>query len=110
MRALSPPQTVSAVILAFNRADDVDHTLDRLAGEPLDEVIVVDSGDDDTSERVRARGGNVRLVKTGDIGAAARNYGAAEARSWVHTTASSWGGASLQAPLPNELAILEEDR
>lgn len=81
MRPLSPPQTVSAVILAFNRADDLDHTLDRLAGEPLDEVIVVDSGDDDTSERVRARGGNVRLVKTGDIGAAARNYGAAEARS-----------------------------
>ena len=81
MRPLSSPQTVSAVILAFNRADDLDHTLDRLAGEPLDEVIVVDSGDDDTSERVRARGGNVRLVKTGDIGAAARNYGAAEARS-----------------------------
>jgi glycosyltransferase involved in cell wall biosynthesis len=54
MRALSPPQTVSA-------------------------VIVVDSGDDDTSERVRARGGSVRLVKTGDIRAAARNYGAGEA-------------------------------
>jgi GT2 family glycosyltransferase len=81
MRPLSSPQTVSAVILAFNRADDVDHTLDRLAEEPVDEVIVVDSGDDDTSERVRARGGNVRVVKTGDIGAAARNYGAAEARS-----------------------------
>lgn len=81
MPPLSPPQTVSAVILAFNRADDVDHTLDRLADEPLDEIIVVDSGDDDTAERVRARGGNVRLVKTGDIGAAARNYGAAEARS-----------------------------
>jgi GT2 family glycosyltransferase len=79
MRRLSPPQTVSAVILAFNRADDVEHTLDRLANEPLDEVIVVDSGDDDTSERVRARGGNVRLVKTADIGAAARNFGAAEA-------------------------------
>jgi len=81
MRGLSPPQTVSAIVLAFNRADDVDHTLDRLATEPLDEIIVVDSGDDDTSERVRARGGNVRLVKTGDIGAAARNVGAAEARS-----------------------------
>lgn len=81
MRALSPPLTVGAIVLAFNRADDVDHTLDRLAAEPLDEIIVVDSGDDDTSERVRARGGNVRLVKTGDIGAAARNEGAAEARS-----------------------------
>lgn len=79
MPPLSPPESVSAVILAFNRADDVDHTLDRLAEEPLHEVIVVDSGDDDTSERVRARGGNVRLVKTGDIGAAARNCGAAEA-------------------------------
>jgi GT2 family glycosyltransferase len=66
---------VSAVILAFNRADDVEHTLDRLAGQPLHEVIVVDSGDDDTSDRVTARGG-VRLVKTGDIGAAARNLGA----------------------------------
>ena len=67
---------MSAVILAFNRADDVEHTLDRLAGQPLHEIIVVDSGDDDTSERVRARGGDVRLVKTGDIGAAARNLGA----------------------------------
>ena len=67
---------MSAVILAFNRADDVEHTLDRLAGQPLHEVIVVDSGDDDTSERVRARGDDVRLVKTGDIGAAARNLGA----------------------------------
>ena len=79
MARLSPPQSVSAVILAFNRADDVEHTLDRLAGEPLHEVIVVDSGDDDTSERVRARGDGVRLVKTGDIGAAARNLGATEA-------------------------------
>lgn len=67
---------MSAVILAFNRADDVDHTLDRLAAEPLHEVIVVDSGDDDTSARVRARGGNVRLVKAPDVGASARNLGA----------------------------------
>jgi len=72
---LSHAQRVSAVILAFNRADEVEHTLDRLAAEPLHEVIVVDSGDDDTSDRVRARGG-VRLVQTGDIGAAARNLGA----------------------------------
>jgi len=64
------------VILAFNRADDVEHTLDRLAAEPLHEVIVVDSGDDDTSDRVRARGGNVRLLEAPDIGAAARNLGA----------------------------------
>lgn len=64
------------MILAFNRADDVEHTLDRLAGQPLHEVIVVDSGDDDTSERVRARGGAVRLIEAPDIGAAARNLGA----------------------------------
>lgn len=63
------------MILAFNRADDVEHTLDRLAGQPLHEVIVVDSGDDDTSERVSARG-DVRLIKAGDIGAAARNLAA----------------------------------
>ena len=73
---MSTPQRVSAVILAFNRADEVEHTLDRLAEEPLHEVIVVDSGDDDTSARVSARGGSERLVQSGDIGAAARNLGA----------------------------------
>ena len=67
------------MILAFNRADEVEHTLDRLADEPLHEVIVVDSGDDDTSARVRARGGSERLVQTGDIGAAARNLAAEQA-------------------------------
>lgn len=67
---------MSAVILAFNRADDVEHTLDRLAGQPLHEVIVVDSGGDDTSERVRARDDAVRLIEAPDIGAAARNLGA----------------------------------
>lgn len=67
------------MILAFNRADEVEHTLDRLADEPLHEVIVVDSGDDDTSARVRARGGSERLVQTGDIGAAARNVAAEQA-------------------------------
>ena len=70
---------MSAVILAFNRAEEVEHTLDRLAGESLHEVIVVDSGDDDTSERALARGGNVRVVQTGDIGAAARNLAAEQA-------------------------------
>jgi N-acetylglucosaminyl-diphospho-decaprenol L-rhamnosyltransferase len=70
---------VSAVILAFNRAEEVEHTLDRLAGESLHEVIVVDSGDDDTSERALARGGNVRVVQTADIGAAARNVAAEQA-------------------------------
>jgi GT2 family glycosyltransferase len=76
MPRLTDSMRVSAVILAFNRADDVEHTLDRLAGQRLHEVIVVDSGDDDTSERVEARGDGVRLIQTGDIGAAARNLAA----------------------------------
>jgi hypothetical protein len=80
MGQLTPTQSVSAIILAFNRADDVEHTLDRLAEEPVHEVIVVDSGEDDTAERVRARGGNVHVVQTGDIGAAARNLGAEAAQ------------------------------
>lgn len=69
------PPKVSAVILAFNRADEVEHTLDRLAGLPIDETLVVDSGSDDTAERVRRRGGAL-LVRQPDIGAAARNEGA----------------------------------
>ena len=75
MLPVTSPPKVSAVILAFNRSDEVQHTLDRLAELPFDEVIVVDSGSDGTAERVRARG-DAQLVVQPDIGAAARNAGA----------------------------------
>lgn len=69
---------MSAVILAHNRRDAVGVVLDRLAGLPLDEVIVVDSGSTDgTGDVVRARGGNVRLVDPGgNVAIAGRNRGA----------------------------------
>ena len=69
---------MSAVILAHNRRDAVGVVLDRLAGLPLHEVIVVDSGSTDgTGDVVRARGGNVRLVDPGgNVAIAGRNRGA----------------------------------
>ncbi len=69
---------VSAVILAFNRAEAVEVVLDRLRNLPLHEVILVDSGTDGTGELAEARGG-VRVVRTGNIGISARNVAASQA-------------------------------
>jgi GT2 family glycosyltransferase len=74
--------TVSAILLAHRRREEVAHTLDRLAELPLDEVIVVDNASGDgTAELVRSRGGVVRLVEAGaNIGSAGRNLGAHAAK------------------------------
>ena len=56
--------------------------LDELLAIPqIDDVLVVDSSTDDTPELVRARGGSVRLLQPGDLGAAGRNHGAAASRN-----------------------------
>jgi GT2 family glycosyltransferase len=69
--------TVSAVILAWNRKPFVEIVLDKLARLPVDEVVVVDHGDDGTAEMVEARGGNVRAIRLGEnTGIAGRNRGA----------------------------------
>jgi N-acetylglucosaminyl-diphospho-decaprenol L-rhamnosyltransferase len=71
---------ISAVILAWNRKPFVEIVLDRLAQLPVDEIIVVDHGDDGTAEMVDARGGNARAVHVGEnTGIAGRNLGAKEA-------------------------------
>ena len=75
---------VSAVMLAFNRAEIVAEVLDRLEAErDIDEIIVVDNGDDGTAEMVNARpGSRVRAIRPpgGNVGLAGRNLGAREAR------------------------------
>ena len=72
---------VSAVVLAWNRKPFVEIVLDKLAQLPVDEVVVVDHGNDGTSEMVEARGGNVRAVHVGkNLGIGGRNLGANEAR------------------------------
>jgi GT2 family glycosyltransferase len=74
------PHRVSAVILAWNRKPFVEIVLDKLARLPVDEVVVVDHGDDGTAEMAEAKGGNVRAVKLGqNTGIAGRNVGAKEA-------------------------------
>jgi GT2 family glycosyltransferase len=73
--------TISAVILAWNRKPYVETVLDKLSRLPVDEVIVVDHGDDGTSEMVAARGGDdVKVIPVGrNLGIAGRNLGAKEA-------------------------------
>jgi GT2 family glycosyltransferase len=72
---------VSAVILAYYRRDTVAEVLGLLDDlDSIDEVIVVDNGDDGTDELVRSWGGKVRLVDPGsNVGIAGRNLGAREA-------------------------------
>jgi GT2 family glycosyltransferase len=73
---------VTAVLLSFNRPRQVMRVLDELAAIPeIDDVVVVDSSDDETPELIRARDDGVRLVEPGDLGAAGRNHGAAAARN-----------------------------
>ena len=80
MASQIPHHTVSAVILAWNRKPFVKIVLDQLAQLPVDEVVVVDHGDDGTSEMVETRGGNVRAIHVGtNLGIAGRNLGAREA-------------------------------
>ena len=68
---------VSAVILSFNRAPALAIVLDRLDELPLHEVVVADSGTDDSAELARSRPG-VKVLELEDIGTACRNVGAAE--------------------------------
>lgn len=70
---------VSAVILAHDRRDEVALVLDRLRDEPVDEIIVVDSGSSDgTADMVRARPEpHVHLLDPGgNVAIAGRNRGA----------------------------------
>lgn len=66
---------MTAVLLAFHRPHAVAEVLERLRALPVAEVIVVDnSSDEETADVVRAAGGNVRLLKTGEnLGIAGRN-------------------------------------
>lgn len=71
---------ISAVMLAYNRKPWVEIVLDKLDALPVDEVIVVDHGDDGTSDLVERRRGRARAVRVGhNLGIAGRNLGAAEA-------------------------------
>ncbi|MGH2996577.1 MAG: glycosyltransferase family 2 protein [Gaiellaceae bacterium] len=71
--------SVSAVILAHKRSRSLELVLDRLAGLPVDEVLVVDNGGE--AEEAGAGRDRVRVLKPGsNIGVAGRNLAAREAR------------------------------
>lgn len=75
--------TVSAVILAHNRRDAIATVLDRLRGEPIDEVIIVDSGSSDgTPDVARAHDSKPVVIEAGaNVAIAGRNMGARAASS-----------------------------
>lgn len=66
---------VSAVLLCFNRREWVEVTLDELALLPVDEIVIVDHGDDGTADLGRSQG--ARVIEVGrNGGIAGRNVGA----------------------------------
>src|SRR5262245_54281604 len=74
---------ISAVVLARNRADALRTVLDRLDALPVEEVIVVDNGSEDsTPALVDGWGGKVRRIGAGhNTGVAGRNLGARAAQA-----------------------------
>jgi GT2 family glycosyltransferase len=69
---------VSAVILAYNRADALAVVIERLAGVPVDEIVVMNAGDEGSADVAR-RDPRVTVVDAGNIGIANRNLGARRA-------------------------------
>jgi GT2 family glycosyltransferase len=69
---------VSAVILAYNRADALDVVIERLAGVPVEEIVVMNAGEDGTADVAR-RDPRVTVVEAENIGIANRNLGARQA-------------------------------
>lgn len=66
---------VSAVILAFNRADALAVVVDRLTDLPIDEIIVMNAGDEGGADTAR-RDPRAVVVEAANIGIANRNLGA----------------------------------
>ncbi len=69
---------VSAVILAFNRADALAVVMDRLADLPIDEIIVMNAGDEGGADTAR-RDPRAIVLEAGNIGTANRTLGAERA-------------------------------
>jgi GT2 family glycosyltransferase len=70
-----------AVVVTYNSSADIDRCLDALAGQDVAPIVVVDNASaDDTVERVRTRGEEIRVVANRENRglAAANNQGIAE--------------------------------
>lgn len=87
------PNTISAIIPTYNRARYLTRAINSVLIQlkPDDELIVVDDGSTDTTERVVARfGSRIRYIKTTNSGAgASRNRGVCEAKSALVAFADS---------------------
>jgi GT2 family glycosyltransferase len=74
----STTSRVSAVILAFNRADALAIVMDRLADVPVDEIIVMNAGEEGGAD-VAARDARATVIEAENVGIANRNLGAERA-------------------------------
>jgi GT2 family glycosyltransferase len=73
-----PSPRLSAVILAFNRADALDVVIDRLGGIPVDEIVVMNAGAPGSADVAR-RDPRAIVVEAENVGIANRNLGARRA-------------------------------
>lgn len=93
---------ITAVILTFNRADELLCTVAHMVGlaPPVPLIVVSNGCTDDTARRLRARYPQVALIELPEnIGAAARNCGAAAARTPYVAFCDDdtwWASGSLQ--------------
>lgn len=99
-----PPPTVTAIVLAHRRPDELAVVLEKLAELPVLETIVATSGDPEVIAAAGTHGRDVRVVDPGgDVGIAGRNLAAEHARGdlLLHLDDDSY-------PLPGTIERMRE--
>lgn len=78
---------ITAIIPTYNRADFLPLAIESILNQtiPLDEIIIVDDGSEDDTQKILEKYKNLKIIKTANLGVShARNTGIKNAKnSWI---------------------------